>query len=94
MRIVHRALGISLVEVLVTLALITVATGGAIRTCAHVRASARHATEQQSAWRLAYELAEWLNLRGDTPLGKLPEDPSVLITASDRVRDCFGNACK
>ncbi len=93
MKIVHRATGISLVEVMVTLALIAIAAGGVVRTCAHVRSSARQAAAQQAAWRLASELAEWLYLRGDKPLGKLPEDPSVLIADRDSVRDCTGTAC-
>ncbi len=94
MRIVHRALGISLVEVMVTLALLVATAGGMARTYAHVRASASQATALQAAWRLAGELAEWLRLRGDAPLGKLPDDPASLIALSARQSDCYGNACR
>ncbi len=93
MRIVYRASGTSLIEVMVTLLLIVTAAAGLVRSCAHVRATASHAASQQAAWRLTSELAEWLRLRGDQPLGPLPEDPASLIAAPAGTGDCYRSAC-
>ena len=89
----HRTLGISLVEVMVTLMLVACAAAGTARTCVHTRSTASQAAAQQMAWRLASELAEWLLLRGDRPLGELPEDPASLIDAHSFSSDCYSSAC-
>lgn len=93
MAVAHRTLGISLVEIMVTLVLVACAAAGVVRICVHVRSTASQAAAQQLAWRLSSELAEWLRLRGDQPLGELPEDPASLIDAHPNSSDCYSNAC-
>ncbi len=93
MRIVYRARGTSMVEVVITLLLIVTAAGGLVRASMHVRSTASQATVQQAAWRLASELAEWLRLRGDHPLGTLPEDPASLLVTPAGAGDCYRRAC-
>lgn len=93
MSIADRARGISLVEVMVTLVLVVIAAGGMVRASAHVRTTANQAAAQQAAWRLVAELADWLRLRGDQPLGFLPEDPASLLAETTRPIDCYGSAC-
>ena len=93
MTIAHRTLGMSLVEVMVTLMLVACAAASMVRVCMHVRATASQVATQQMAWRLASELAEWLRLRGDRPLGELPEDPASVIDAYANLSDCYSTAC-
>ena len=83
--------GISLVEVLVSLALLTIATLALSMMSAHARMTGSAAAKQQAGWRLIAELAVWLRLRGDKPLGGLPEDPSSLLAKS--TADCYSKRC-
>lgn len=93
MMVAHRTLGISLVEVMVTLMLVACAAAGLVRASVHVRVTASEVAAQQMAWRLSSELAEWLRLRGDQPLGELPEDPASLIDAHPFSSGCYTSAC-
>lgn len=93
MRVVHRMLGVSLMEVMVTLMLLSMAAAGMVSTCAHIRSTASRADAEQAAWRLASEFSEWLRRRGDQPLGELPEDPFSLLMAEENARECYSAAC-
>lgn len=94
MKVVHRTLGVSLVEVMVTMMLISMAAAGMISACAHIRSTASRANAEQAATRLASEFSEWLRRRGDQSLGKLPEDPFALLMAAERSRECYSAACR
>ncbi|MEY4209590.1 MAG: hypothetical protein RLZZ20_2742 [Pseudomonadota bacterium] len=93
MKVVRRTLGVSLVEVMVTLMLLSMAAAGLVSTCAHIRSTASRADAEQAAWRLASEFSEWLRRRGDQPLGELPEDPFALLMTTQRSRECYSAAC-
>ena len=93
MKVVHRTLGVSLVEVMVTMMLISMAAAGMMSTCAHIRSTASRAEAEQAAWRLASEFSEWLRRRGDQSLGKLPEDPFDLLMSAESSRECYSAAC-
>ena len=94
MRVVHRTLGVSLVEVMVTMTLLSIAAAGVVSACAHIRSTASRADAEQAAWLLASELSEWLRQRGDQPLGDLPEDPSAVIPAASGSDECYSAACR
>ncbi len=89
----QRTQGMSVIDLMVTLLLLSMAALGMVRVSAHVKTVLDNATAQQAAWRLADEMADWLRLRGDRPLGEMPEDPSALLSAAQTFTACYTDAC-
>jgi len=94
MKIGYRTPGVSLVEVMVTMILLSMAAAGMVSASVHIRSSASQSDAAQAAGRLASEFSEWLRLRGDQPLRELPEDPVAWLTAAGMSRECYSAACR
>ena len=90
------ASGMGLVEVMVALALLAMATLSVSIISAYASRLSHAASRQQAAWRLASELAVWLRTRGDQALGALPENPALLLNKAESVNtisDCYEKRC-
>ncbi len=87
--------GFALIEVMVSLVVITASVMSMVFISAHTQTATRDAANQHTAWVLAVELASWLRAGGTQPLGnpaanlldqiqyvKLPEDCYALTCAS------------
>jgi len=85
--------GFAVIEVMVSLVLITASVMSMVVISAHTQTATRDAANEHTAWVLAVELAAWLRAGGTQPLGNPPANLLEQIQGVNAPADCYALAC-